>query len=45
MWLDAMRAKFEGEGKPFGKAEFDQLLGHCQVCVSLRPLCRRSTDL
>ncbi len=31
MWLDAMRAKFKGVGKPFGRAEFDQLLGHCQV--------------
>lgn len=45
MWLDAMRAKFEGKGKPFGKTEFDQLLGHCQVCVLLTLLCRHSTDL
>lgn len=31
MWLDAMRAKFEGRGKMFGREEFDRLLGHCQV--------------
>lgn len=31
MWLDAMAAKWDGVGKPFGRAEWDQLLGHCQV--------------
>lgn len=31
MWLEAMRAKFDGIGQPFGRAEFDKLLGHCQV--------------
>jgi Sulfotransferase domain len=31
MWLDAMLAKYDGRGKPFGRAEFDCLLGHCQV--------------
>lgn len=31
MWLDAMRAKFDGKGKRFGRKEFDQLLGHCQA--------------
>jgi hypothetical protein len=30
MWLDALRAKFEGKGK-FDKKDWDQLLGHCQV--------------
>jgi hypothetical protein len=35
MWLDAMRAKYDGRGKPFGRAEFDRLLGHCQVRVYL----------
>ncbi|KAJ4149977.1 hypothetical protein LMH87_010749 [Akanthomyces muscarius] len=28
MWNEAMRAKFHGRGKPYGRAEFDQLLGH-----------------
>jgi hypothetical protein len=31
MWLAGLRAKFEGKGPLFGKSEFDQLLGHCQV--------------
>lgn len=31
MWAEAVDAKFNGKGKPFGRAEFDQLLGHCQV--------------
>lgn len=30
MWLDALRAKYDGVGR-FGIAEWDQLLGHCQV--------------
>jgi hypothetical protein len=29
MWESALRAKYFGQGKPFGRAEFDQLLGHC----------------
>ena len=32
LWLDALAAKFEG-GEPFGKREWDQLLGHCQVMI------------
>lgn len=36
--LDGMRAKFEGKGKLFGKEEFDQLLGHCQVSISQREM-------
>ena len=35
MWLDAMRAKYDGKGRPFGRAEFDKLLGHCQVSVAV----------
>ena len=33
LWLQAMRAKFDGVGKEFIKTEWDQLLGHCQVCL------------
>jgi Sulfotransferase domain len=34
MWLEAFEAKFEGKGKPYGREEFDKLLGHCAVsCV------------
>ena len=29
MWIDALNTKYFGKGKPFGKAEFDQLLGDC----------------
>lgn len=34
MWTRAIRAKFDGEGD-FGKAEWDQLLGHCQAVCDL----------
>lgn len=30
MWRDAFAAKYDGVGK-FGKEQWDQLLGHCQV--------------
>ncbi|KAL1635398.1 hypothetical protein SLS56_001823 [Neofusicoccum ribis] len=30
MWSDALAAKYDGEGT-FGKEQWDQLLGHCQV--------------
>lgn len=30
MWMEAIEAKFDGKGKPYGRAEFDKLLGHCQ---------------
>ncbi|KAH7354852.1 P-loop containing nucleoside triphosphate hydrolase protein [Rhexocercosporidium sp. MPI-PUGE-AT-0058] len=29
MWIPALQAKYFGKGKPFGRAEFDKLLGHC----------------
>ena len=31
MWVDAFNAKFEGQGKLWGREEFDQVLGHCMV--------------
>lgn len=31
MWTEAVNAKFFGIGKPYGPAEWDQLLGHCMV--------------
>ncbi|KAJ7828337.1 hypothetical protein B0H14DRAFT_3144249 [Mycena olivaceomarginata] len=31
MWAEAINAKFFGRGKPYGKEEWDQLLGHCQA--------------
>lgn len=30
IWWEALDAR-EGKGKPFGRAEFDMLLGHCQA--------------
>ena len=36
LWLDALNAKFEG-GQSFGRREWDQLLGHCQVFTAILP--------
>ncbi|KAF4122323.1 NAD dependent epimerase dehydratase [Geosmithia morbida] len=33
MWMDALRAKYDGVGKPFTREDWDQLLGNAQaVC-------------
>ncbi|KAL4805359.1 P-loop containing nucleoside triphosphate hydrolase protein [Aspergillus unguis] len=39
MWAAAMRAKFDGVGKPFGRKEFDQLLGNCQAVLDIPAVC------
>ncbi|KAJ6562695.1 hypothetical protein DFH09DRAFT_984937 [Mycena vulgaris] len=31
MWIEAINARFFGQGKPYGREEWDQLLGHCQA--------------
>jgi hypothetical protein len=31
LWREAVDAKFYGIGKPYGKAEWDALLGHCEA--------------
>ncbi|ODM18661.1 hypothetical protein SI65_05278 [Aspergillus cristatus] len=31
LWYEALRAKYDGVGKPFGREDFDQLLGNCQA--------------
>ena len=31
MWLDAFKSKYDGEGKVFGREEWDQLLGNFSV--------------
>ncbi|KAJ7457748.1 hypothetical protein FB451DRAFT_1047209 [Mycena latifolia] len=31
MWTEAVDAKFFGKGKPYGREEWDQLLGNCQA--------------
>ncbi|KAK1144132.1 hypothetical protein N8T08_005794 [Aspergillus melleus] len=39
MWMRALRAKFDGIGKPFGREEWDKLLGHCQAVCDVPALC------
>jgi hypothetical protein len=31
MWIRAIKAKFHGEGTPYGLEEWDRLLGDCMV--------------
>lgn len=31
LWEEALRAKFYGEGKPWGREEFDKMLGQFDV--------------
>jgi len=33
-WAEALRAKFESQGKPYGREEFDDFLGEYGVCCS-----------
>ncbi|KAJ7854674.1 P-loop containing nucleoside triphosphate hydrolase protein [Mycena olivaceomarginata] len=35
MWREAIDAKFFGKGKPYGRPEWDQLLGHCQAITDV----------
>ena len=35
MWKEAYEAKYEGKGKPFGRAEFDQITGGCQAIADV----------
>ncbi|RDW87939.1 hypothetical protein BP5796_03633 [Coleophoma crateriformis] len=35
MWNDAYKAKYKLVGKPFGRAEWDQLLGHCMATTDV----------
>ncbi|KAJ7701858.1 P-loop containing nucleoside triphosphate hydrolase protein, partial [Mycena rosella] len=34
LWTEAINARFLGRGTPYGRAEWDQLLGHCQAAVA-----------
>lgn len=38
MWMEALRAKYDGVGKPYGREEFDRLLGHCQAVSDIPAL-------
>jgi hypothetical protein len=31
MWIEALNAKFKGIGEPYGKEQWDALLGHCKA--------------
>ena len=46
MWADALEAKFnpDSDSKPFGRAEFDNLLGHWGACTD-RPACVFAEEL
>lgn len=35
LWRQAFLAKFKNHGEPFGKQQWDQLLGHCQAVCDL----------
>ncbi|KAJ7051011.1 P-loop containing nucleoside triphosphate hydrolase protein [Mycena amicta] len=35
MWDEALDAKFLGKGQPFGKNEWDELLGHCMAVADM----------
>jgi hypothetical protein len=37
MWCDAIEAKYEPtlDRKPFGRTEFDQILGHCEAICDM----------
>ena len=34
-WLEALRAKYQGIGKPYGKSEFDKVLADYDVPTAL----------
>ena len=38
-WLEGLKAKYEGQGRPYGQVEFDKLLGAYDVCRPLITLC------
>ncbi|KAJ7455868.1 P-loop containing nucleoside triphosphate hydrolase protein [Mycena latifolia] len=34
-WTEAINAKYHGKGKPYGRAEWDRLLGHCMAVTDV----------
>ena len=43
-WNEALQAKFQGKGKPYGKEEFDKLMGKYNVRPSIMtPTCEGQT--
>lgn len=39
MWIEALDAKYKGRGKPYGRKEWDQLLGHCGAVTDAPSAC------
>ncbi|KAL9079170.1 MAG: hypothetical protein Q9157_001921 [Trypethelium eluteriae] len=39
MWIEYLRWKHHGEGRPFTRKDWDQLLGHAQVCCDVPLVC------
>lgn len=35
VWAEGLEAKYQGEGKPFGRAEFDKILGNFDACCDV----------
>ncbi|KAJ7164212.1 NAD dependent epimerase/dehydratase [Mycena filopes] len=35
MWTEAINAKFFAKGRPYGQADWDRLLGHCQAVTDV----------
>ncbi|KAJ7062577.1 P-loop containing nucleoside triphosphate hydrolase protein [Mycena amicta] len=44
LWREALEARVEGKGMPYGREEWDQLLGHCEA-VTDAPCMAFSEDL
>ncbi|KAJ6537149.1 P-loop containing nucleoside triphosphate hydrolase protein, partial [Mycena capillaripes] len=44
MWTEAINARYFGRGKPYGRAEWDQLLGHCGAVTDM-PAAMFAADL
>lgn len=44
MWMDALTAKYDGTGTPFGREQWDQLLGDCQAVCDW-PACAFAKEL
>lgn len=39
LWCEALKAKFQGEGKPWGKEEFDKVLGDYDSLLDVPAIC------
>jgi hypothetical protein len=44
-WNEALQAKLHGQGKPFGREEFDKFLGDYNVSASPHPFLKLITKV